>query len=88
MNKIQTTLNSLVEYYGVSLEDAGFDEEDGDTYVELWKGVDNTIHEGWHASAPYSNLDLIDEALAPQDDQHAKDIFLWLSGAAGLAQQQ
>jgi len=81
MNEIETTLEALTRYFGVSLDEAGFDAEDGDTFVRLWKGEEDTIHEGWHVSAPYSQLDLLDDDLAPRDDQHAEEI------AAGLAQQ-
>ena len=60
--KITTTLGALAAFYGIDLME--FDSTvSGCTHVVLYRDGD-----GWHASAPYSDVDLRDDMWAHSDE--------------------
>ena len=64
---IETTLAALSTAYGIECP------ADPQTAVTLWKGKDDTVHEGWHI-ATEPDLELLDEQWAPSDDDHAEEV--------------
>ena len=64
---IKTTLGQLCTAYGIECP------ADPQTPITIWKGEDDTVHEGWHI-ATEPDLELLDEQWAPSDDDHAEEV--------------
>ena len=69
---IETTLAALSTAYGIECP------ADPQTAVTLWKGEDDTAHEGWHITTE-PDLELLDEQWAPRDDADAANLAALLA---------